>query len=157
MKAGAFQAPVRYEEERRVGPSLGQDSIRRGFLSCLIGLALVFVFSLFYYKIGGFFEPTMTPGKRALFLLKLILAESEETWPLLIDQPEDDLDSRSIYDDIVPFLKKKKKERQIIMVSHDANLVIGSDSEQVIVANRYGTDRENVDGKQFNYLTFHGY
>ncbi len=104
-------------------------------------------------KIGGFSEPTMTPGKRALFLLRLILAESEDTWPLLIDQPEDDLDSRSIYDDIVPFLKKKKKERQIIMVSHDANLVIGSDSEQVIVANRHGTDRENVDGKQFNYLT----
>jgi len=104
-------------------------------------------------KIGGFSEPTMTPGKRALFLLKLILFESEDTWPLLIDQPEDDLDSRSIYDDIVPFLKKKKKERQIIMVSHDANLVIGSDSEQVIVANRHGTDRKNADERQFNYLT----
>lgn len=104
-------------------------------------------------KIGGFSEPTMTPGKRALFLLRLILAESEDTWPLLIDQPEDDLDSRSIYDDIVPFLKEKKKERQIIMVSHNANLVIGSDSEQVIVANRHGTDRKNADEKQFNYLT----
>jgi len=55
-------------------------------------------------KIGGFSEPTMTPGKRALFFLRLILGESEDTWPLLIDQPEDDLDSRSIYDDIVPFL-----------------------------------------------------
>ncbi len=104
-------------------------------------------------KIGGFSEPTMTPGKRALFLLRLILAESEDIWPLLIDQPEDDLDSRSIYDDIVPFLKKKKKERQIIMVSHNANLAIGSDSEQVIIANRHGTDRENIDGRQFNYLT----
>ena len=104
-------------------------------------------------KIGGFSETTMTPGKRALFLLKLMLAESEDTWPLLIDQPEDDLDSRSIYDDIVPFLKEKKKERQIIMVSHNANLVIVSDSEQVIVANRHGNDRENEDGKQFNYLT----
>ena len=80
-------------------------------------------------------------------------SESEDTWPLLIDQPEDDLDSRSIYDDIVPFLKKKKKERQIIMVSHDANLVIGSDSEQVIIANRHGTDRKNADERQFNYLT----
>ena len=39
------------------------------------------------------------------------------------------------------------------MVSHNANLVIGSDSEQVIIANRYGTDRQNADGKQFNYLT----
>lgn len=104
-------------------------------------------------KIGGFSEPTMTPGRRALFALRLILVESEDTWPLLIDQPEDDLDSRSIYDDIVPFLKKKKIERQIIMVSHNANLVIGSDSEQIIVANRNGSDRKNMDGKQFNYLT----
>lgn len=104
-------------------------------------------------KIGGFSEPTMTPGKRALFALRLILAESEDTWPLLIDQPEDDLDSRSIYDEIVPFLKEKKKERQIIMVSHNANLVIGSDSDQIIVANRNGNDRKNKDGKQFNYLT----
>src|SRR5262249_18470826 len=52
-------------------------------------------------KIGGFSAPTMTPGKRALFALRLILAESEDTWPLLIDQPEDDLDSRSIYDEVV--------------------------------------------------------
>jgi hypothetical protein len=104
-------------------------------------------------KIGGFSEPTMTPGKRALFALKLILAESDDKWPLLIDQPEDDLDSRSIYDEVVPFLKRKKKERQIIMVSHNANLVIGSDSEQLIVANRHGNDRKNQDGKEFNYLT----
>lgn len=104
-------------------------------------------------KIGGFSEPTMTPGKRALFALRLILAESDDTWPLLIDQPEDDLDSRSIYDEVVPFLKAKKKERQIIMVSHNANLVIGSDSEQLIIANRNGNDRRNEDGKQFNYLT----
>lgn len=104
-------------------------------------------------KIGGFSKSTMTPGKRALFALRLILAESEDTWPLLIDQPEDDLDSRSIYDEVVPFLKAKKKERQIIMVSHNANLVIGSDSEQLLVANRNGDDRKNVDGKQFNYLS----
>lgn len=104
-------------------------------------------------KIGGFSQPTMTPGKRALFALRLILEESEDTWPLLIDQPEDDLDSRSIYDEVVPFLKEKKKERQIIMVSHNANLVIGADSEQIVIANRHGNDRQNEDGKQFNYLT----
>jgi energy-coupling factor transporter ATP-binding protein EcfA2 len=104
-------------------------------------------------KIGGFSEPTMTPGKRALFALRLILAESNDTWPLLIDQPEDDLDSRSIYDEVVPFLKEKKKERQIIMVSHNANLVIGADSEEVVVANRNGNDRKNQDGREFNYLT----
>ena len=76
-------------------------------------------------------------GKQALFALTLILNESQEPWPLLIDQPEDDLDSRSIYLAIVPYLGERKKERQIIMVSHNANLVIGADSEVVIVANRH--------------------
>ena len=114
---------------------------------------IVFMAEMEGDRIGGFSESTMTPGKRALFLLKLILIESDDKWPLLIDQPEDDLDSRSIYNDIVPFIKECKKERQIIMVSHNANFVIGSDSEQVIVANRHGSDRQNDDEKQFNYLT----
>ncbi len=104
-------------------------------------------------RIGGFLETTMTPGRRALFLLRLILDESDDAWPILIDQPEDNLDSRSIAKEIVPFFKGRKKERQIIMASHNANLAIGADSEQIIVANRHGQDKPNLDGKQFNYLT----
>ncbi|MBA0045393.1 TrlF family AAA-like ATPase [Mycobacteroides sp. LB1] len=103
--------------------------------------------------IGGFTRSSMTPGKQALFALTLILNETQEPWPLLIDQPEDDLDSRSIYDTIVPYLTERKKERQIIMVSHNANLVIGADSEQVIVANRHGDDRKNKDGRTFEYFS----
>jgi len=104
-------------------------------------------------KIGGFERSSMTPGKRALFALTLMLSEIDGAWPLLIDQPEDDLDSRSIYDQIVPYLIERKKERQIIMVSHNANLVIGADSEQIIVANKHGNDRKNKDDQTFNYLT----
>lgn len=104
-------------------------------------------------EIGGFEPSTMTPGKQALFALTLILNESEEAWPLLIDQPEDDLDSRSIYEVLVKYLSERKKERQIIMVSHDANLVIGADSEQVIVTNRHGDDRQNKDGRLFGYYS----
>jgi ABC-type cobalamin/Fe3+-siderophores transport system ATPase subunit len=95
----------------------------------------------------------MTPGKQALFALTLILAESGEPWPLLIDQPEDDLDSRSVCEVIVKDLMRRKRERQIILVSHDANLVIGADSEEVIVANRHGDDRPNRGAKKFAYLT----
>jgi ABC-type lipoprotein export system ATPase subunit len=84
----------------------------------------------------------MTPGKQAMIALTLVLSESEEAWPLLIDQPEDDLDSRSIYDVLVALLARKKCGRQSIMVTHDANLVIGADSEQVVVANRRGHDRQ---------------
>lgn len=104
-------------------------------------------------SIGGFGESSMTPGKQALFALTLMLDESSDSWPLLIDQPEDDLDSRSIYDQIAAYFKDKKKERQIIMVSHNANLVIGADSEQVIVANKHGDDRKNENNQMFDYLT----
>ena len=60
-------------------------------------------------RIGGFGRSSMTPGKQALFALTLILNESHEPWPLLIDQPEDDLDSRSIYLAIVPYLVERKR------------------------------------------------
>lgn len=104
-------------------------------------------------RIGGFEESTMTPGKQALFALTLILGQAEDRWPLLIDQPEDDLDSRSIYGDIVRFLLAQKKQRQIILVTHNANLVVGADAEEVLVANRHGDDRRNRDGNTFDYLT----
>jgi len=149
-KPGEFLSAVYLEQQKVIA---GNEKRKVASDTLSLTEEILFTAEMERDKIGGFSEPTMTAGKRALFALKLILAESEDTWPLLIDQPEDDLDSRSIYDDVVPFLKKKKKERQIIMVSHNANLVIGADSEQVIVANRYGTDRENADAKQFNYLT----
>lgn len=104
-------------------------------------------------RIGGFKASTMTPGKQALFALTLILEETEAGWPLLIDQPEDDLDSRSIAGDLVEYLAQRKSERQIIMVSHDANLVVGADAEQVIVANRHGVDRPNANGRLFDYFS----
>lgn len=105
-------------------------------------------------RIGGFKPTSMTPGKRALFALTLLLDGREKKWPLLLDQPEDDLDSRSVFDTIVPFLKTVKTNRQIIMVTHDANLVVGADAEQVIVANRNGSDRPNANEDQlFDYFS----
>jgi len=72
LKAGAFQAPVTYQEERRIGPSLGQDSINRGLLSCLVGLGLVMIFSFFYYKLAGLFA--MFALIYNLFLILLFLS-----------------------------------------------------------------------------------
>lgn len=131
----------------------GQDAAALASAVLSAGEELRFGAALDGDSIGGFDRPTMTPGKQALFALTLILNESEDAWPILIDQPEDDLDSRSIYDTIVPYLVRRKRERQIIMVSHNANLVIGADSECVIVANRHGADRKNCDDRQFAYLT----
>jgi len=53
LKAGALPAPVDIIEERTVGPSLGQDSINKGFNSTMIGFFLVAIFMIFYYKKSG--------------------------------------------------------------------------------------------------------
>ncbi len=54
LRVGALPAPMEVVEERTVGPLLGQDSIKKGILSALIGAALVFLFMIFYYRLSGF-------------------------------------------------------------------------------------------------------
>ena len=53
LKAGALAAPIEIVEERTIGPSLGQDNIDQGFMSVLVGLALVMVFMVVYYRVFG--------------------------------------------------------------------------------------------------------
>jgi ABC-type cobalamin/Fe3+-siderophores transport system ATPase subunit len=87
----------------------------------------------------------MSPGKKALVLLKLLIDLAESNCPILIDQPEDDLDNRSIFDDLIPFIQKKKRQRQIIVVTHNANVVLGADAEEIIVANQQGNNAPNKE------------
>lgn len=82
----------------------------------------------------------MSPGKKNLALLKILIELSKEEWPILIDQPEDELDNRSIYKELVEFLRTKKKQRQFIMITHNPNVVVSADSENVIVANQDGQE-----------------
>ena len=72
--------------------------------------------------------------------------------PILIDQPEDNLDNRAIYNELVKYIKKKKRERQIILVTHNPNIVVGADSEEVIVANQNGKNAPNENGIKFQYV-----
>lgn len=96
----------------------------------------------------------MSPGKKGLVLLKILIDLSNAESPIILDQPEDDLDNRSVYTDLVKFIKDKKKERQIIIATHNPNLVVGADAEEVIVANQRGQDvgRDNVRFR-FEYIS----
>lgn len=94
----------------------------------------------------------MSPGKRSFVVLKLLLDFSDKKSPILIDQPEDNLDNRAIYSDLVKYIRKKKKERQIILVTHNPNIVVGADSEEVIIANQNGKNSPNDNGIKFQYL-----
>jgi len=80
----------------------------------------------------------MSDGEQILALLEFIFKFDDYDYPVLLDQPEDDLDSRAISTTIVDFIKKEKFRRQIIVVSHNANLVVCADSEEVLVSKKIG-------------------
>lgn len=63
-----------------------------------------------------------------------------------------DLDNRSIFDELIPFIKKKKLQRQISVVTHNANVVLGGDAEEIIIANQQGKNSRN-DKFRFEYRT----
>jgi predicted ATPase len=67
-------------------------------------------------------------------LLLYLAVDQEETDPLIIDQPEENLDPESVYSELVDLFRSASRRRQIIMVTHNANLVVNTDVDQVIVA-----------------------
>ena len=77
----------------------------------------------------------LSPGTRGIVLLLLYLAlDDADDRPLIIDQPEENLDPKSVYDELVPLFVEAKNRRQVIIVTHNANLVVNTDADQIIVA-----------------------
>jgi ATPase subunit of ABC transporter with duplicated ATPase domains len=75
---------------------------------------------------------SLSMGERAIVLLKILLSLDDK--PLLIDQPEEHLDNRFIFNELVPAFRNAKTKRQIIIATHNANLVVNTNAEQIIVA-----------------------
>ncbi len=77
----------------------------------------------------------LSPGTRGIVLLLLYLAvDQTDDRPLIIDQPEENLDPKSIFVELVGRFVESRGRRQIIIVTHNANLVVNTDADQVIVA-----------------------
>jgi hypothetical protein len=82
----------------------------------------------------------LSPGEKGIVLLLLYLeAEQGDNRPLIIDQPDDNLDNLSVYPSLVNYFRKRKRTRQIIIITHNPNLVVNTDAEQVVVANFDGS------------------
>ena len=73
----------------------------------------------------------LSGGQRVSLLLSLLL-QARDSRPLVIDQPEDELDNRFLFDTVLPALKRLKGRRQIVVATHDANIVVNGDADQVI-------------------------
>jgi energy-coupling factor transporter ATP-binding protein EcfA2 len=74
----------------------------------------------------------LSRGQKGTVLLKIYLAEGDN--PLIIDTPEDNLDNRFVYQELIDAIRKAKLKRQIFIATHDANLVVNTDSEQVVIS-----------------------
>jgi hypothetical protein len=77
----------------------------------------------------------LSPGTRGIVLLLLYLAlDDADDRPLIIDQPEENLDPKSVFDELVPLFITARTKRQVVMVTHNANLVINTDADQIMIA-----------------------
>jgi energy-coupling factor transporter ATP-binding protein EcfA2 len=84
----------------------------------------------------------LSPGTKGIVLLVLYLAmDVEDNRPLIVDQPEENLDSDSIYTLLATYFRKAKQRRQVFIITHNPNLVINTDAEQVIIATSKRTER----------------
>ncbi|MBP6528629.1 MAG: hypothetical protein KA260_00820 [Burkholderiales bacterium] len=88
----------------------------------------------FSLSLAGTSIQQMSPGQRgALLLIFYLLVDSDPT-PVILDQPEENLDNQTVYSMLVPIIRRAKERRQIIMVTHNANLAVCCDAEQIIHA-----------------------
>lgn len=97
-----------------------------------------FLFSLDYLssryelRLGGKNLNELSPGEKGLLLLIFYLQLDRKNTPLIIDQPEDNLDNESIFRVLANCIRDAKKHRQVVLVTHNPNLAVGADAEQVV-------------------------
>ena len=83
-------------------------------------------------RLGGKNLNQLSPGEKGLLLLVFYLHLDKEKTPLIIDQPEDNLDNDSIFSVLANCIRQAKKSRQVILVTHNPNLAVGADAEQIL-------------------------
>ncbi len=86
----------------------------------------------------------LSPGERGTLLLIFYLMIDKDDKPLILDQPEENLDNQTIFKVLVPCIKKAKKSRQVFLVTHNPNLAVVCDAKQIIVASIDKTNNNAV-------------
>lgn len=113
-----------------------------------------FLFSLDYLssryelRLGGKNLNELSPGEKGLLLLIFYLQLDRKNTPLIIDQPEDNLDNESIFSVLANCIRDAKKHRQVVLVTHNPNLAVGADAEQIVYVRL-----EKPENYKFSYET----
>ena len=132
--------------ERDGKPLLLKDQLRQGVTVQEIydfAYSLGFLSPIYNLQWDGKGLEQLSPGERGNLLLIFYLLVDQDDIPLVIDQPEENLDNQTVFKTLVPCIKDAKKRRQMIMVTHNPNLAVVCDAEQVICAEMQ-KDHENA-------------
>lgn len=126
--------PIQVQEQ------LGKGKDLQSLLNFVFGLSyLVPSYSL---RWAGKEIKELSPGERGTLLLVFYLLIDVSDIPLIIDQPEENLDNQTVFDILVPSIKEAKSRRQIIMVTHNPNIAVVCDADQIIYA---AIDKSNAN------------
>lgn len=112
--------------------SFYKEPFTRLFFDEAVRSKYIRVFPVLKYK--GRDLNRISVGQKGTVYLKMMLATEAFSKPIIFDQPEDDLDNEFIMDELIDLFKSLKKYRQVIIVTHNANLVVNADAEQIIIA-----------------------
>ena len=94
----------------------------------------------------------MSPGTQTNILMEYIVSKDTKL-PLLIDQPEDNIDNETIYTKLTTWFRKLRLKRQVIVVTHDANVVINADADNVIIKKKKSDNNFTYDYGALEYGT----
>lgn len=141
-----------HTDRREAGKTVRvKDQLRKGKT---VQALYDFIFSLGYFdpryelRMGTKELSELSPGERGTLLLVFYLLVDNDDIPLLIDQPEENLDNQTVFELLVPCMKEAKQRRQLFMVTHNPNLAVVCDAEQIIWA-----DLQKINNHTMQYLS----
>jgi ABC-type lipoprotein export system ATPase subunit len=140
----SFETDLR-EPEKQVKRSISEqlrDNDMTGFYNFLF--CLNYLEPTYNLKFADKELYELSPGEKGALLLIFYLMLDTDNIPLIIDQPEENLDNQSVFELLVPYIKKAKNKRQLIIATHNPNLAVVCDAEQIIYANIDKTNKYQV-------------
>ncbi len=137
----AFKEKSKEEKRRYIFEQVKELKVFYNYL-----FSLEYIEPIYELKLGAKSISQLSPGEKGALLIVFYLMLDKDNIPLIIDQPEENLDNESIYKILTKFIRLAKQRRQLIMVTHNPNLAIVGDAEQIIYV--------TIDKKNQNAFSF---
>jgi ABC-type lipoprotein export system ATPase subunit len=144
----SLEYDLRLPENKRIATNIDEQLIdtnqKKNLYNLLFGYEYIETRAEITYS--GKRLKNLSPGEKGTLLIIFFLLIDRDRRPIIVDQPEENLDNETVFKILVPLIKKVKSDRQIIIVTHNPNLAVVTDSEQII--------RSYIDKENKNRITY---